>query len=67
MTVDDSAVRWRKSSRSGGQGGACVEVADLGSVVGVRDSKNADGPKLVFSRRAMSAFAARVKSGRLDG
>lgn len=26
---DLSAARWRKGSRSSGQGGACVEVADL--------------------------------------
>lgn len=67
MNVDYSGARWRKSSRSGGQGGQCVEVADLGTVVGFRDSKNPDGPRLVFSRREMAGFAARVKSGRLDG
>jgi hypothetical protein len=66
MTVDYSGARWRKSSRSGSQGGQCVEVADLGSAVAIRDSKNPDGPKLAFSRREMAEFAARVKSGRLD-
>ena len=65
MTVDYSGAQWRKSSRSGSQGGACVEVADLGNVVGVRDSKDPDGPKLAFSRREMADFAARLRSGRL--
>ncbi|MFI0372669.1 DUF397 domain-containing protein [Actinomadura sp. 1N219] len=30
---------WRKSSHSGPEQGDCVEVADLPSGVGVRDSK----------------------------
>jgi hypothetical protein len=66
MNVDYSGARWRKSSRSGGQGGACVEVANLGDAVAIRDSKNPDGPGLAFSRREMAEFAARVKSGHLD-
>ncbi|MFR9731876.1 DUF397 domain-containing protein [Saccharopolyspora sp. MS10] len=47
---------WRKSSRSGQGGGACVEVASVRSGVGVRDSKNPTGPALVFGRDAWSAF-----------
>jgi hypothetical protein len=66
MTVDYSGARWRKSRRSGSQGGQCVEVADLGYAVGVRDSKHPAGPNLVFTRREMGRFAARVKAGRLD-
>jgi hypothetical protein len=66
MTVDDSGARWRKSSRSGSQGGACVEIADLGAIVGVRDSKNPTGPKLTFTRREMAEFATHVKTGTLD-
>jgi hypothetical protein len=64
--AERSGVRWRKSSRSGSQGGACVEVAGLGDGVAIRDSKNPDGPKLAFTRREMADFAARVKSGLLD-
>jgi hypothetical protein len=67
MKVDYSGACWRKSRRSGGQGGQCVEVADLGDAVAIRDSKNPDGPRLAFSRREMAEFAARAKSGRLDG
>lgn len=66
MTVDYSGALWRKSRRSGSQGGACVEVADLGAVVGVRDSKHPAGPTLAFTRKEMAEFAARVKTGRLD-
>jgi hypothetical protein len=66
MTVDYSGAPWRKSTRSGGQGGQCVEVADLGHAVGVRDSKNPAGAELAFTRRQVADLAARVKSGKLD-
>ncbi|WP_088991331.1 DUF397 domain-containing protein [Micromonospora chokoriensis] len=50
-------ARWRKSSRSSGNGGACVEVADnLPGVVGVRDSKDPAGPALTFTPTAWRAF-----------
>jgi hypothetical protein len=44
---------WRKSSYSSSNGGACVELAGLGAGVGVRDSKDPDGPKLVITRTAL--------------
>ncbi|WP_089158001.1 DUF397 domain-containing protein [Micromonospora sp. NBS 11-29] len=58
--MDLSNARWRKSSRSNGQGGACVEVADgLTEVVAVRDSKDPAGPVLAFAPDAWRAFVAR--------
>jgi hypothetical protein len=56
MTELAGAV-WRKSTRSGGSGGNCVEVADnLPGVVAVRDSKDPHGPALAFPTGAWSAF-----------
>jgi Domain of unknown function (DUF397). len=53
---------WRKSSRSNGHGGNCVEVADnLPGVVGVRDSKDPDGPVLTFDPAAWRVFVRAVK------
>ncbi|MGI5145578.1 DUF397 domain-containing protein [Plantactinospora sp. CA-294935] len=53
--------RWRKSSRSNGQGGNCVEVADnLPSRVLVRDSKDRQGPALAFGPIAWRAFVDEV-------
>ena len=49
-------ARWRKSSYSGSQGGDCVEVAELGAEVGVRDSKDPHGPVLAFPAAAFGAF-----------
>ena len=41
---------WRKSSRSGDNGGACVEVArNLPRIVAVRDSKDLHGPVLTVA------------------
>ena len=51
---------WRKSSYSGGGGGTdCVEVAFMASEVGVRDSKNASGPRLTFPETAWRFFVNR--------
>nr|WP_246461541.1 DUF397 domain-containing protein [Nocardia transvalensis] len=55
-----STARWFKSSRSASNG-QCVEVAFLdGGRVGVRDSKNPDGPALVFTPGEWDAFLAGV-------
>lgn len=56
-----SGARWRKSSRSNGNGGACVEVADnLPGVVLVRDSKDRGGGTLAFAPAAWRAFLTMV-------
>lgn len=61
-----SAVQWRKASRSDHQGGACVEVAGMAPAVGVRDSKNPDGPKLIFVPAAWRMFTERIKASGFD-
>ncbi|WP_433631413.1 DUF397 domain-containing protein [Nocardia sp. CA-120079] len=66
MSIDLSAAKWFKSSRSG-TGGDCVEVAHLdGGMIGVRDSKNPTGPALVFTPRAWDAFTSGVSDGAFD-
>ncbi|GLY54801.1 DUF397 domain-containing protein [Lentzea sp. NBRC 102530] len=56
--ADDLGVlSWRKSTRSGGQSGQCVEVAYLvDSRVAVRDSKNPCGPAFLLSSAAWDGF-----------
>jgi hypothetical protein len=54
-------MRWRKASRSGEEGGNCVELGAMPDAVVVRDSKDPDGPRLVMSREAFRAFAAALK------
>jgi Domain of unknown function (DUF397) len=64
--VDLTGARWRKSRHSGGNGGSCVEVATLDDMVAVRDSKDPDGPALVFTRQEWRAFSAGMKDGEFD-
>ena len=56
-----TGARWRKTTRSSGNSGACLEVADnLPGVVGVRDSKDPTGPALTFTPASWRAFVATV-------
>lgn len=65
--MDLNAAVWRKSSRSGGSGGQCVEVAaNLPGVVAVRDSKDPNGPKLLFTPTQWNAFTKSIKTGKFD-
>ncbi|GAA2138763.1 DUF397 domain-containing protein [Actinomadura napierensis] len=59
--MEDLNVQWRKSSHSGGNGGECVEVAELGGTIGVRDSKDPEGGHLNVSRGALGALLADLK------
>ncbi|GAB2732096.1 DUF397 domain-containing protein [Kitasatospora kifunensis] len=49
---------WHKSSYSGTEGGACVEVAPSTEAIRVRDSKDKAGPELAFSSAAWAGFIA---------
>ncbi|TDC76748.1 DUF397 domain-containing protein [Actinomadura sp. 7K507] len=57
---------WRKSSHSGTQEGACVEIADLSSGVGVRDSKNPKHGHLTLPARTFADLLARAKRNELN-
>ncbi|GAA2782670.1 hypothetical protein GCM10010505_08700 [Kitasatospora aburaviensis] len=58
------ASAWRKSSYSGGNGGNCIEMAPgFPGVVPVRDSKDPQGPALLFSATAWESFLAAVRAG----
>jgi hypothetical protein len=65
--TDLAGAAWRKSSRSNGNGGACVEVADLpDGARAVRDSKDRGGPTLLFTPAEWRAFVEGVKLGEFD-
>ncbi|RLP85182.1 DUF397 domain-containing protein [Micromonospora sp. BL4] len=57
-----TGARWRKSTKSGNNGGSCVEVADnLPGVVLVRDTKDRDGGTLTFEPAAWQSFVNLAK------
>ncbi|WUF75307.1 DUF397 domain-containing protein [Streptomyces nojiriensis] len=59
---DLSAAIWHKSSYSGGDGGECLEVADgLTDLVPVRDSKQPEGPHVVFHAQAWARFVGSLR------
>ncbi|MFG2064476.1 DUF397 domain-containing protein [Micromonospora sp. NPDC048871] len=61
--TDLTGAIWRKSTRSGDNGGACIEVAaNLPGLVAVRDSKDPAGPALTFSPTAWVAFVTVTRS-----
>ncbi|MET8259024.1 DUF397 domain-containing protein [Micromonospora sp. NPDC005205] len=64
--ADLTGATWRKSTKSSDQGN-CVEVADnLAGVVGVRDSKDIEGPALVFGPAQWQDFVAGVRADALS-
>jgi hypothetical protein len=65
LAGDDAAAQseafWRKSTFSGLNG--CVEIAVLDGQIAVRDSKDRNGPILLFTHAEWDAFLNGVKSG----
>ncbi|MEU6850632.1 DUF397 domain-containing protein [Actinacidiphila alni] len=65
MNIDLSRAQWRKATASQANGD-CVEVADLGTAVGLRDSKDPQGPVLTFTAAEWDAFLNGAKDGEFD-
>jgi hypothetical protein len=72
-------LQWRKSRRSGSNGGDCVEVAVLTApeetlthkadeelLFVLRDSKDPQGSRLFFTPSEWDAFLLGVKDGEFD-
>jgi len=66
MPATEVAAVWRKSSYSNSQG-QCVEFAALadGSVA-MRNSRDPQGPALVYTRAEIEALLSGVKDGEFD-
>ncbi|MFG2827914.1 DUF397 domain-containing protein [Streptomyces sp. NPDC048434] len=62
-----TSTEWAKSSYSDGDGGQCIEfsrtLTETHGLVPVRDSKDPDGPALVFPAGGWSSFITAVKGG----
>jgi hypothetical protein len=60
MQESDIEPKWRRGSRCGNA--SCVEFAVLGSLYGLRDSKDPESPVLAFDRPGWKAFIAGVNA-----
>lgn len=60
---DLTGAAWRKSQRSNSQG-ACVEMARIDAdTVAIRNSRDPEGPALIYRREAIAALVAGLKAG----
>ncbi|MBN0042602.1 DUF397 domain-containing protein [Streptomyces actuosus] len=59
-------VRWTKSRHSNAEGN-CVEIATLPEGgIAVRNSRDPDGPALVYTPAEVAAFLAGARDGEFD-
>ncbi|QKW39954.1 DUF397 domain-containing protein [Actinomadura sp. NAK00032] len=66
MIPDFCQASWTKSTRSQQTTDQCVELAGASGYVAVRDSKDPDGFKLVFTGQAWRRFSRQIKAGAFD-
>jgi hypothetical protein len=61
------AVTWQKSRRSNPSGN-CVELAALpgGAEIAMRNSRDPDGPALIYTSAEIAAFVQGAKEGDFD-
>jgi hypothetical protein len=62
--MTDNGAGWRKSSHSGNNGGACVEVGGVALGVMVRDTTDRAGAVLSVSAGAWQALLVEVRVSR---
>jgi hypothetical protein len=62
--VDLSRAGWRKSARSSSNG--CVEVGLVEGRIAVRDSKDRQGPVLMFTAHEWEAFLGGARDGEFE-
>lgn len=56
---------WKKSRHSNAEGN-CVEVALVDGGIAMRNSRDPDGPALVYTSAEVAAFLAGAKEGEFD-
>ncbi|GAB3214043.1 hypothetical protein GCM10027294_51010 [Marinactinospora endophytica] len=61
----ESELTWRTASHSNASGGECVEVAECGDAVLVRDTRHRELGHLGFTPAEWTAFLAELKVGSL--
>ncbi|HTE86463.1 MAG TPA: DUF397 domain-containing protein [Dehalococcoidia bacterium] len=59
-------LSWCKAQRSTNSG-QCIEIASAVGKIAIRDSKDPDGPILVYTSAEFSAFLEGARNGEFDG
>ncbi|WP_043682828.1 DUF397 domain-containing protein [Streptomyces xylophagus] len=62
-----SEPKWHKSSYSEASANACVEMAEAGPLIALRDSKHPELPWATVGRGAWTEFTGALRAGRLGG
>ncbi|WP_083983859.1 DUF397 domain-containing protein [Actinomadura hibisca] len=55
-------TEWRKASRSSSTGGECVEMRRAAGTVGLRDSKDPNGPHVTLALTAARNLLTTIKA-----
>jgi hypothetical protein len=63
--AERAGLAWLKAQASS-HNGACVEIAEAAGKVAMRDSKDPDGPILVYSPAEFKAFLSGARNGEFD-
>ncbi|MFJ6017298.1 DUF397 domain-containing protein [Streptomyces sp. NPDC092952] len=58
-------AQWRKASASDGRDD-CVELAEVGENVAMRNSRDPEGPALIFTRTELAAFVDGASKGEFN-
>jgi hypothetical protein len=63
--AERTSLAWLKAQCSH-QNGACVEIASIVDKIAIRDSKDPDGPILVYTSAEFRAFLEGAQNGEFD-
>jgi Domain of unknown function (DUF397) len=63
--AERAGLAWLKA-QSSSHNGACVEIADAVGRIAMRDSKDPDGPILVYTPAEFEAFLNGARNGEFD-
>ena len=63
--AERASLAWFKAQAST-HNGQCVELASVGDKIAIRDSRDPDGPILVYKRAEFKTFLDAIRDGQFD-
>jgi Domain of unknown function (DUF397) len=64
--AERASLSWLKAQSSGANG-QCIEIASTAGKIAIRDSKDPEGPILVYTPGEFRAFLDGARNGEFDG